>query len=453
MKIGSYFEKNGIYRLSDGAFCAVEGNRVLGISGRDCLVSKDVSMLSVLRAGRTSATQLPLLAMSPNAVLLVFAFVLLTLVRSAVIDAGIDFQGVLFITGPQGIGKTCLARRIAGFVNRQGEPPHRPALFFDAGSTPSAIRDAMSLYRDLPLIIDDLCISASPRMMQRRLELTTQIVREATNAADIVKKSSRGELLRLQCVAGVVFTAEILLNSRSELTRLILVPLDQPLLLPEELDADTISAIAGEFLNYFIDHSDSLLTELRKVIQRDGNIFAFSECHNPRVRTNLLTMRWAFQTMIKAAKYNGASATVCERLAARFDEGLSESVDAFNTEMKKLEAKIKKGNLAFILLQGYQNESFGLMPKGKKSKHLSEYDGMIFHGDLCLRSDALRTFVRQQDGYHDWTLNKIVNKLMDYGAICIQEESTKQVKISKKGGVPRVYRIDLDALKREAAKF
>lgn len=299
MKIGSYFEKNGIYRLSDGAFCAVEGNRVLGISGRDCLVSKDVSMLSVLRAGRTSATQLPLLAMSPNAVLLVFAFVLLTLVRSAVIDAGIDFQGVLFITGSQGIGKTCLARRIAGFVTRQGDPPHRPALFFDAGSTPSAIRDAMSLYRDLPLIIDDLCISASPRMMQRRLELTTQIVREATNAADIVKKSSRGELLRLQCVAGVVFTAEILLNSRSELTRLILVPLDQPLLLPEELDADTISAIAGEFLNYFIDHSDSLLTELRKVIQRDGNIFAFSECHNPRVRTNLLTMRWAFQTMIK----------------------------------------------------------------------------------------------------------------------------------------------------------
>ena len=80
---------------------------------------------------------------------------------------------------------------------------------------------------------------------------------------------------------------------------------------------------------------------------------------------------------------------------------------------------------------------------------MSQYDGVLWKEDLCLRALPLKVFVRRQNGYHNWSLNQIVNTLLDYSALCIQEEHTNLVKLSKDSDVPRVYPIKLDVLEEK----
>ena len=54
MKLGTYFPQNGIYKLSDGTFCAVEGHDVLGCRNEVFLVNSLVALFQVVRAGATA---------------------------------------------------------------------------------------------------------------------------------------------------------------------------------------------------------------------------------------------------------------------------------------------------------------------------------------------------------------------------------------------------------------
>ena len=108
-----------------------------------------------------------------------------------------------------------------------------------------------------------------------------------------------------------------------------------------------------------------------------------------------------------------------------------------------------EGNWAYILLNGYKNDAFSLLKNKNKLHKLSQYDGVLWKEDLCLRALPLKVFVRRQNGYHNWSLNQIVNTLLDYSALCIQEEHTNLVKLSKDSDVPRVYRIKLDVLEEK----
>ena len=164
-----FFAQNGIVHLDDEATCVVLGNRVLGYKGNRCIAEPMCSWRIPEGTSDTCITLAKLLTNQPSAVLLTTAYTLLTTVRSAVIESGVDLQAVLYITGAQGLGKTTLARRVAGFVNNTDTD--RPALLFDAGSTLAATRDAMASARDLPIVVDDLCLSASRAAQQRRKDL------------------------------------------------------------------------------------------------------------------------------------------------------------------------------------------------------------------------------------------------------------------------------------------
>lgn len=122
---------------------------------------------------------------------MVLGFILLSMVRSAVLNAGINLQAVLFVTGRQGIGKTTLINRFVSFITKTTFA-NRPALFFDLGSSLAGLRIAMTTYRDLPIVADDACKSASKTVQRKREEVMAQIIREAANAAPIMKGTPRG---------------------------------------------------------------------------------------------------------------------------------------------------------------------------------------------------------------------------------------------------------------------
>lgn len=101
----------------------------------------------------------------------------------------------------------------------------------------------MTTYRDLPIVADDACKSASKAVQRKREEVLAQIIREAANAAPIMKASPGGNQVELENVASVLFTAEDTPKNESDLTRCILVKISEQPDLPEELTPDMVSAI------------------------------------------------------------------------------------------------------------------------------------------------------------------------------------------------------------------
>ena len=451
--VGRLFKTPGLHRLDDGTLCAVEGEDVIGCPVRNFYIAPETARFRIQGGIENPlGTLFRILRNQPSAVFLTVAFSLLSLVRSVVIDSGIDLQAVLYISGPQGTGKTTLAQRAAGFIVDAQDSRGTPALFYGAGGTWAAIRDAMAAHRDLPMIVDDLCMSASKQTMRQRQHLAAQTVREAANAAKIVKKSRNGAQIEIECQSGVILTAEFALDNASDLTRCVIARVKEPLGLPDEFSTELMGSVAQQYVRYFVEHSDSALQRLRDSLKKT-DVDALEDCEEARVRTNLITLRWAFDSLFHAAAEQGADLTDQYSLYTKFDDALRDAVDAGNEELQRVRSNTPDGNLAYILLRAVETKAFRLIKKREKLEKLPKKDGIWFEGDLCLRSAPLETFVRQQNGFRNWNRGDIITELKQFGALCIQEEGTCQVKLTKDKGIPRVYRIRMAALEEHAERY
>lgn len=446
-----YFAENGIVHLGDGATCVILGNRVLGYKGNRCIAAPMCSWNVPFGTSDACIILAKILMEQPSAVLLTTAYTLLTTVRSAVIESGVDLQAVLYITGAQGLGKTTLARRVAGFVNNAGTD--RPALLFDAGSTLAATRDAMASARDLPIVVDDLCLSASRAAQQRRKDLGAQLVREAANVTKIIKKAPGGQTMTLHNVAGVIMTAEFLLENASDVTRCVMAPITQPLDLPDALTPSVMAGAVELFLQHYLLDSENLLRRLHSLLKNNEQIPALQNCPEQRVRTNLTALQWAFQEFAAILETRFERHDLASDLTQKFQHALADSVEQTNAALARVRSLTPEGNIAYVLLNAYLGDNFNLLKEGKKLTKLSKYDGTTFKGDLCLRKCALQQVVNQSPGYRGWSLNRIVAELASYGALRIQEEGTYQVKLSSDTEVPRVYRIKTDTLEKFAERY
>lgn len=446
-----FFAQNGIVHLDDGSTCTVLGDRILGYKGQRCVAQPMCSWRIPEGTPDACITLAKLLTNQPSAVLLTTAYTLLTTVRSAVIESGVDLQAVLYITGAQGLGKTTLARRVAGFVNNTDTD--RPALLFDAGSTLAATRDAMASARDLPIVVDDLCLSASRAAQQQRKDLGAKLVREAANVTEIIKKAPSGQTMTLQNVAGVIMTAEFMLENASDVTRCILAPIAQPLDLPNELTPELMAGVVQEFLQHFLRDPQSMLKRLHNFMQNNEHIAALQSCTEQRVRTNLTALSWAFREFVAIFATNIQFDNLARDLVRNFNRALADSVTQTDAALARVRSLTPEGNIAYVLLNAYLGDNFNLLKQGKKLTKLSKYDGIMLKGDLCLRKCALQQVVNQSPGYRGWGLNHIVAELVSYGALRIQEEGTYQVKLSSDTEVPRVYRIKVDTLEKFAERY
>ena len=446
-----FFAQNGIVHLDDGSTCTVLGDRILGYKGQRCVAQPMCSWRIPEGTPDACITLAKLLTNQPSAVLLTTAYTLLTTVRSAVIESGIDLQAVLYITGAQGLGKTTLARRVAGFVNNVDTD--RPALLFDAGSTLAATRDAMASARDLPIVVDDLCLSASRAAQQQRKDLGAKLVREAANVTEIIKKAPGGQTITLQNVAGVIMTAEFLLENASDVTRCVMAPITQPLDLPDALTPSVMAGAVELFLRHYLLDSEKLLRRLHHLLKNNEQIPALQNCPEQRVRTNLTALYWAFQEFVAIFATDIQFDNLARDLVQNFNRALADSVEQTNAALARVRSLTPEGNIAYVLLNAYLGDNFNLLKQGKKLTKLSKYDGIMLKGDLCLRKCALQQVVNQSPGYRGWGLNHIVAELISYGALRIQEEGTYQVKLSSDTEVPRVYRIKIDALEQAAERY
>ena len=451
---GTLLSETGLHTLPNGTACAVVGDRIVGAGSSNILLYGYPEHLSVL----TDNVPHPLyrlfriLQNQPPVVTLAVSLAFYSVIRSFILESGGDFQGVGYILGPSAVGKTVLAKRVFGFVVDKDSSHSRPAYIFESGASESSLLDAMVSARDFPVVLDDIAISASRASQQKRVDLAANIIREGANASKISKMAPNRKRVDLECVATVVITAELPIQAMSELNRCILIPVRKPLNLPDELTPSLMGASILSFLQYFTamhtaESMRSLPNNLESIIPSK-----LSAGLDKRVQKNFNILMHVLEIVLSAAGVDGLEQSLCSSIRSLFKEGINESIRAYWEYRQQIEAMIPKGNLAWVIYQGYTNDSFRLIKvkKPKKLDDLPACDGVLFKDCLCLYPNALMVYVQRQDGYRNYTRKQLGKELAVLGVLHLHEEDGYTVKVREH--LSRVYMLDLKLLKKAAKK-
>lgn len=437
-----YVDQSGLHQLPGNGYYYIFGEQLLGEETERVYRDYTVFQTETLKNsnGALCALCQELAFVEPD-VLIAVAFLAVALVRSGIQAAGVDWQAVLYIVGKQGVGKTTLARHLTSWL--KNSQTGNAATFHGVGSSVAAMRDSMAAARDLPVVVDDLCLSASRTTQRKAVELGAQLIREGTNAASIMKKKPGGHIAEINCQAGLIFTAEFTIDNPSDVTRCIFLNLRESLNLPTTLTAAQMGSALQCYLNWFVSHAEGAFQALQEIAKSEK-----SDLH-PRVHMNYTILKWAMQQLLAAAVADGLSSDTATHLAVQYQIAEQHSIQFQLDKLEELKSHVKEENLASLLLRASKSKEVFHMTK--KPKKLAECDGIWWQGDFCLKKEPLERFIRMQNGYQNYTISNITQELKDIGALVLQEEATSQVKIKK--GLPRVYRIRISVLESEAKEF
>lgn len=218
-----------------------------------------------------------------------FAYTISTHLRSFWRSAGIETCGVLYLTGPQGYGKTTLAENFCTLYDAGPAIADR----YDAHSTKTALTQALADARDRVVLFDDVCRSNRRQIERQRLDTALNLLRIAANGSPVAKK--RGDqTISLACSAGLVITGEFLETAPSELTRCIILNIDKPNSGGTPQDRALAAGALHTYLKWLVQHADGELERCRELLVGDSL--------TSRMRKNYFQLNFAFDSFLHAVQ-------------------------------------------------------------------------------------------------------------------------------------------------------
>lgn len=470
---GLYLPGNGTYRLADGQRITVWNGRVAGSSEFKVpyVIKPNSNYQIVNRIENPMQTLVNALLANDAALILPVTYAFLVSRRDVLTAEQHPLQGGLYITGVQSSGKTTLARRVFGYTERIGTPG-KPALMLEAVSTEASVRDTLSENPGCVVIIDDLAHSSSRTIEAHRKKLGGAILCLAANEADSTKKNRIGSNDHRDCTAGIALTAEFVLDGISELTRSIFVYLDRPLNLTDDVKPALIGDTLECFADWFADNYEHAIALLHQIADKPDILShlrvegsdEFEELlsRERRIQANLALMQWAFVCMIEMIKAKmELPSSVEHALYEQFWTAVHHSVAMQVSVFSEIKTRKKEGNIACLLCEAIDADIFRLCRNKDK---LFKRNGIVWkedrHGNpvrIGLKVTPLVQYLRNQNGYQDYSSRKIITYLKDIGALTLNEDKSNTVHIGKtedgKRVLPRVLMIDVSVLRENAQRF
>ena len=469
---GLYLPCNVTYLLSYDQHITVWNGHVAGSSEFKVpyVIKPNSNYQIVNRIENPVQTLVNALLGNDAALVLPVAYALLVSRRDVLTAEQHPLQGGLYITGVQSSGKTTLARRVFGYTERIGTPG-KPALMLEAVSTEASVRDTLSENPGCVVIIDDLAHSSSRTIEAHRKKLGGAMLRLAANEGDSTKKGKTGKTDHRDCTSGIALTAEFVLDGVSELTRSIFVYLEKKLNLTEDVRPALIGAILEDFADWFADNYEHAIELLHKIadspdilknLRVDGaDEFTELLTRERRIQDNLALLQWAFVCMVEMIKLTVKLSPHREQaLYEKFWTAVHLSVSKQVDEFAKIRTHLKEGNIAHLLCEAIDCDEFKLCRK--KSK-LFKRNGIVWKEkngvikQVGIKQTALVQFIRNQNGYQNYSSRKITDYLKDIGCLTINEEKSNTVHIGKlkdgKRPLPRVLLIDVETLRDSAEEY
>ncbi len=120
----------------------------------------------------------------------------------------------------------------------------------------------------------------------------------------------------------------------------------------------------------------------------------------------------------------------------------------------------KEGNIAHLLCEAIDCDEFKLC---RKKSNLFKRNGIIWKEkkgvikQVGIKQTALVQFIRNQNGYQNYSSRKITDYMKDIGCLTINEDKSNTVHLGKikdgKRSLPRVLLIDVETLRDNAEKY
>lgn len=470
---GIYFPGNGTYHLPDSQCITVWNGRIAGNSEIDFPYLIAPNKQYRIATGTENPLSVLVNALLENnaALVLPVIYALVVSRRDVLTVEQCPLQGGLYITGVQSSGKTTLARRVFGYAQRTGASG-KPAFFLEAVSTEASVRDALSEAPGCVVVVDDLALSSTRSIEMQRRKLGSAVFRLSTNDANSAKKNHDGTTDHRDCTAGIALTAEFVLDGISELTRSIFVYLDRPLNLTEEVQPALIGDTLECFADWFADNYEHAITLLHQIADKPDILShlrvegsdEFEELlsRERRIQANLALMQWAFVCMIEMIKAKmELPSSVEHALYEQFWTAVHQSVAKQVSVFAEIKTRKKEGNISYLLCEAIDADVFRLCRNKDK---LFKRNGIVWkedrHGNpvrIGLKVTPLVQYLRNQNGYQDYSSRKIITYLKDIGALTLNEDKSNTVHIGKtedgKRVLPRVLMIDVSVLRENAQRF
>lgn len=282
-----YYPSTGLFLEPYPAFAA--GDQLISISDAGPVLLDKCLHLALPSAGADIPAFLDALEQDPVHRIPAFAYTISTHLRSFWRSAGIETCGVLYLTGPQGYGKTTLAENFCTLYDAGSTIADR----YDARSTQAALRHALADARDRVVLFDDVCASANSQAKRQRLNTALDILRIAANGSPILKKQG-GQVISMACSAGLVITGEFLETAPSELTRCIILNIDSPNSGGTPQDRPLAAGALYTYLEWLMQHADDELERCRRLLTDVSPL--------DRIRKNYFQLNFAFDSFLRAVQ-------------------------------------------------------------------------------------------------------------------------------------------------------
>ena len=143
-----------------------------------------------------------------------------------------------------------------------------------------------------------------------------------------------------------------------------------------------------------------------------------------------------------------------QALYENFWKAVHLSVSKQVSEFAKIRTQLKEGNIAYLLCEAIDSDEFKLCRKKEK---LFKRNGIIWKEkkgvikQVGIKQTALVQFIRNQNGYQNYSSRKITDYLKDIGCLTINEDIGK-LKDGKRP-LPRVLLIDVETLRDSAEEY
>lgn len=195
-------------------------------------------------------------------------------------------------------------------------------------------------------------------------------------------------------------------------------------------------------------HEPTQIVEVMLTHAEQADEFTELLTRERRIQDNLALLQWAFVCMVEMIKSTVKLSPHREQAPyEKFWMAVHLSVS-------------KEGNIAHLLCEAINCDEFQLCRK--KSK-LFKRNGIVWKEkngvikQVGIKQTALVQFIRNQNGYQNYSSRKITDYLKDIGCLTINEEKSNTVHIGKlkdgKRPLPRVLLIDVETLRDSAEEY
>ncbi len=341
----------------------------------------------------------------------VFGFTLLASLKSIFHTNKLPTSCILYIQGSQGFGKTELAKRFSLLYDQDICGGRSIADHYDAESTAAAMRNALAGARDRVVLLDDICCSSAPVNQRARYTLAAELIRAAANEIPLTRM--RGRIQEsVFCSASLVITGEIGLTAASDLTRCILVDLEQPLRSDDPNIRSVAAATLESYLEWFSLHGEDEQCRLRK------DYDAFKNCdrqhHEERLQVSLWELSWVYDSFL--------------RFATDIQAVSKQAANEFEATVTKILQEIYGKTLSRIHSRPEATEA-SLIPIITRGVNFGQIPYITHRGCLCIRSQDLAEYLNYTYSRYDYTDRDVANLLRQQGLLRMDKSGTATRKI------------------------